>query len=296
MFISWKSNPSCNLCHFPGADTQMKMMGILVLSLPSSKLLDCGKGKRIRSFLLFSHVLRNLQSQGTGLDTFYFIKRNKASLWQGGICFVILCVREEWPFKHHIIANMRCYDNSRIEISLLLLYPLCWLSFTSNEYFLIVCSIEHWKSQCRKKQTRICHFYRVNIELKYPGTVSVEVLSPPNQPYVLQCTGRGRSCYERDCLEERFCFWWSFGPLIVTCCDVLLHRISTNKARQTYWPKKKNVLEKKKRGTLSEPNYTFYLENNCPRSTRRKKFMLRTIGTRHCPFLSYKQFIPSRSP
>ena len=206
MFISWKSNPSCNLCHFPGADTQMKMMGILVLSLPSSKLLDCGKGKRIRSFLLFSHVLRNLQSQGTGLDTFYFIKRNKASLWQGGICFVILCVREEWPFKHHIIANMRCYDNSRIEISLLLLYPLCWLSFTSNEYFLIVCSIEHWKSQCRKKQTRICHFYRVNIELKYPGTVSVEVLRPPNQPYVLQCTGRGRSCYERDCLEERFLF------------------------------------------------------------------------------------------
>ena len=244
MFISWKSNPSCNLCHFPGADTQMKMMGMLVLSLPSSKLLDCGKGKRIRSFLLFSHVLRNLQSQGTGLNTFYFIKRNKASLWQGGICFVI-CVREEWPFKHHIIANMRCYDNSRIEISLLLLYPLCWLSFTSNEYFLIVCSIEHWKSQCRKKQTRICHFYRVNIELKYPGTVSVEVLRPPNQPYVLQCTGRGRSCYERDCLEERFCFWWSFGPLIVTCCDVLLHRISTNKARQTYW-QKKNVLKKKK--------------------------------------------------
>ena len=147
MFISWKSNPSCNLCHFPGADTQMKMMGILVLSLPFSKLLDCGKGKRIRSFLLFSHVLRNLQSQGTGLDTFYFIKRNKASLWQGGICFVILCVREEWPFKHHTIrANMRCYDNSRIEISLLLLYPLCWLSFTSSEYFLIVCSIEHCRS------------------------------------------------------------------------------------------------------------------------------------------------------
>ena len=38
---------------------------------------------------------------------------------------MILCVREEWPFKHHIRANMRCYDNSRIEISLLLLYPLC---------------------------------------------------------------------------------------------------------------------------------------------------------------------------
>ena len=111
-----------------------------------------------------------------------------------------------------------------------------------------ICSIEHWKSQCRKKQTRICHFYRVNIELKYPGTVSVEVLRPPNQPYVLQCTGRGRSCYERDCLEERFCFWWSFGPLIVTCCDVLLHRISTNKARQTYW-QKKNVLKKKTRHT-----------------------------------------------
>ena len=34
---------------------------------------------------------------------------------------MILCVREEWPFKHHITANMPCYDNSRIEISLLLL-------------------------------------------------------------------------------------------------------------------------------------------------------------------------------
>ena len=42
-----------------------------------------------------------------------------------------------------------------------------WLSLTSNEYFLIVCSIKYWKSQCGKMQTRICHFYCVNIQLKY---------------------------------------------------------------------------------------------------------------------------------
>ena len=56
----------------------MKMMGIFVLSLASSKRLDCGddsKESGVRSFLLFSYVRRNLQSQGTGLDTFYFIKR-----------------------------------------------------------------------------------------------------------------------------------------------------------------------------------------------------------------------------
>ena len=117
----------------------------------------------------------------------------------------------------NIILQQTCPVMIILELKFLCFYfPLCWLSFTSNEYFLIVCRIEHWKSQCRKKQTRICHFYHVNIELKYPGTVSVEVLRPPNQPYpqnVLQCTGTGRSCYERDCLEERFCFWWTFGPL-----------------------------------------------------------------------------------
>ena len=192
----------------------------------------------------------------------------------------------------NIILQQTCPVMIILELKFLCFYyQLCWLSFTSNEYFLIVCSIEHWKSQCRKKQIRICHFYHVNSELKYPGTVSVEVLRPPNQPYVLQCTGTGRSCYERDCLEERFCFWWTFRSL-VTCCDVSLHRFSTNNGRKH--------IGKKKRGTctVSEPNYqiTFCLENNCPRSTRRKKFMLRTIGTRHCPFFSYKQFIPSRSP
>ena len=90
MFISWKSNPSCNLCHFPGEDTLMKMMGILVLLLASSKHLDCGDDAKeigVRSFLLFSYALRNLQGQGTGFDTFYFIKRNKALLWQGGIWY-----------------------------------------------------------------------------------------------------------------------------------------------------------------------------------------------------------------
>ena len=38
-----------------------------------------------------------------------------------------------------------------------------WLSFTRNEYFLIVCCIKHWKSQCGKMRTWICHY--VNTQL-----------------------------------------------------------------------------------------------------------------------------------
>ena len=30
-----------------------------------------------------------------------------------------------------------------------------WLSYTSNQYFLIICSIKHWKSKRKKMQTRI---------------------------------------------------------------------------------------------------------------------------------------------
>ena len=66
------------------------------------------------------------------------------------------------------------YDNSWIGLAKLidLLFPsihncfMCWLSFTHNEYILIIGSIKHWKSQCGKMQTRICHFYYVNINFK----------------------------------------------------------------------------------------------------------------------------------
>ena len=53
-------------------------------------------------------------------------------------------------------CSVLTYDNSQIGltklISLLFLSIcncfICWLSFTSNEHFLIVGSIKHWKSQC----------------------------------------------------------------------------------------------------------------------------------------------------
>ena len=268
MFISLKSNPSCNLCHFSGEDTQMKMMGIVVLSLASSKRLDCGddaKESGVRSFLLFSYVRRNLQ-QGTGFDTVYFIKRNKASLWQGGILywsFLGLLKRLNrilWYFAFvrnglsNIILEETCPVMIILELKFLCyFYPLCWLSFTSNEYFLIVCSIKHWKSQCGKMHTRICHFYYENIKLKYPGTVSVEVLRPPNQPYLQprsqgsllpalscsvgrvgtlgtrlpyllwQCTGRSRYTNYTTWLPRGTILFLIDIRSLVTCCDVSLH-------------------------------------------------------------------------
>ena len=268
MFISLKSNLSCNLCHFPGEDTQMKMMGIVVLSLASSKRLDCGddaKESGVRSFLLFSYVRRNLQ-QGTGFDTVYFIKRNKASLWQGGILywsFLGLLKRLNrilwyYAFVRNGLSNIILEETCPVMIILELkflcyFYPLCWLSFTSNEYFLIVCSIKHWKSQCGKMHTRICHFYYENIKLKYPGTVSVEVLRPPNQPYLQprsqgsllpalscsvgrvvtlgtrlpyllwQCTGRSRYTNYTTWLPRGTILFLIDIRSLVTCCDVSLH-------------------------------------------------------------------------
>ena len=74
----------------------------------------------------------------------------------------------------HKTYSVLTYDNSQVSlaklVSLLFLSTrnclMCWLSFTPiNEYFLIVGSIKHWKSQCTGKM-QICPFYYVNIQLK----------------------------------------------------------------------------------------------------------------------------------
>ena len=54
---------------------------------------------------------------------------------------------------------------------------MCWLSSTSNEYFLIVCSINCWKSQYGKMQTWICCFYYLNIQLKCDKFAQIQNIS-----------------------------------------------------------------------------------------------------------------------
>ena len=73
----------------------------------------------------------------------------------------------------NIILQETCCVTIILELSLARLISLlflsdrncfmCWLSFTRKEYFLIVCCIKHWKSQCRRMQTRLCHY--VNTQL-----------------------------------------------------------------------------------------------------------------------------------
>ena len=78
------------------------------------------------------------------------------------------------------------YDNSWIgsaKLIFLLFLSIrnCFRFCTSNEYFLIVGSIKHWKSQCGKMQIRICHFFYVNILLIcwIVVTSSTSILSGP---------------------------------------------------------------------------------------------------------------------
>ena len=143
------------------------------------------------------------------------------------------------------------YYNSRIGvaklISLLFLsicnFFLCWLSFTSNEYFVIVGRIKHGKSQCGKVQILLCkppilkchkiytlhNFKTDSIIINYyssPRTVSVKVLTLPvatkrtlpARRHLNHVKNSDKKCMcqlevatQRDCLQERFrlaCKWF----------------------------------------------------------------------------------------
>ena len=116
----------------------------------------------------------------------------KALLWQGGIwywLFLGLFKKFEQDIMIWYFKNVRClrawgivfqisYYRKSVLFWLMIILQflrhfyafvianMCWLSCASNECFLIIDSIKHWKSQCGKIQTQICHFYYVNIQLK----------------------------------------------------------------------------------------------------------------------------------
>ena len=145
----------------------------------------------VRSFLyivLVCTVTRDLWSR-RGLvlyllSSIFFTLFSKVLLWQGGIWYwlflelfekVILCYFKNvrclhaWGMVLQIPYYWKCalfltfYDSwiglAKL-ISLLFLsirnFLMCWLSFTSNEYFVIIGRIKHRKSQCGKVQILLC--------------------------------------------------------------------------------------------------------------------------------------------
>ena len=134
------------------------------------------------------------------------------------------------------------------------IYPLCWLSFTSNEYFLIVCSIKHWKSQCGEKANANLSLLLCKHWIKISWNRICRSFKAAEPTLRATVHGRVEVAIQLDCFEERFCFWWTFGPLSLVAMFRYIGFPQTTHGKhigqkKTCWNKK----NKKKQGTLEGP-------------------------------------------